>query len=56
MTKLAAKVRAMRGSERGATMVEYALIVVLIALVVAVGAAVLGSGISSLFSSIAGTL
>ena len=53
MTRLAAKLRTLRDAEQGATMVEYALIVVLIALVVAVGAAVLGTAISSLFNSIA---
>lgn len=44
-----------RGDE-GATMVEYALIVVFIALVVVLGATLLGNSISSLFSSIAGSL
>ncbi len=40
-----------RGDERGATMVEYGLIVALIAVVVAVAATVLGQGVSSLFST-----
>jgi Flp pilus assembly pilin Flp len=44
------------GTDEGATMVEYALIVVAIALVVIAGAYFLGTGISSLFNSIAGAL
>jgi Flp pilus assembly pilin Flp len=42
--------------DEGATMVEYALIVVAIALVVLGGAYILGTGVSSLFNSIAGPL
>jgi Flp pilus assembly pilin Flp len=42
--------------DEGATMVEYALIVVAIALVVLGGAYILGTGVSSLFNSIAGSL
>ena len=38
--------------DRGATMVEYGLLVVFIALVVALGATLLGKQLSSLFSSI----
>ena len=38
--------------DRGATMVEYGLLVVFIALVVVLGATFLGSQLSSLFSSI----
>jgi pilus assembly protein Flp/PilA len=39
----------LRRDERGATMVEYGLMVALIALVVAVGAAALGIAIDALF-------
>jgi pilus assembly protein Flp/PilA len=42
--------------EDGATMVEYGLIVALIALVAAVGAEILGGGLSALFESINGSL
>jgi Flp pilus assembly pilin Flp len=52
MQKLATKVR----PDEGATMVEYALIVVAIALVVLAGAYLLGTGISSLFNSISTSL
>ena len=45
-----------RTDERGATMVEYVLIVTAIAIVVLAGALTLGSGISSLFNSISGSL
>lgn len=38
-----------RHGERGASMVEYGLLVALIALVVAVGAGLLGIGIDNLF-------
>ena len=38
--------------ERGATMVEYGLLVGLIALVVALGATVLGQDISTMFNNI----
>jgi pilus assembly protein Flp/PilA len=42
--------------ERGATMVEYGLMVVLVALVAAVGATLLGGALSGLFSDVAGDL
>jgi pilus assembly protein Flp/PilA len=45
-----------RRDERGAAMVEYGLLVGLIALVAAVGATTLGTEVSALFSSIATTL
>jgi pilus assembly protein Flp/PilA len=41
-----------RRDERGAAMVEYGLLVGLIALVVAAGATILGNDISTMFSSI----
>jgi pilus assembly protein Flp/PilA len=43
-------------AEEGQTFVEYALLVVFIALVAVLGATILGSSISSMFSSIAGAL
>ena len=42
--------------EEGATMVEYGLLVALIAVVVAVAATTLGQGISTLFGNVAGDL
>jgi pilus assembly protein Flp/PilA len=44
------------GEEDGATMVEYGLMVALIAVVVAVAATVLGTGIATLFTTVEGTL
>lgn len=43
-------------SEKGATMVEYGLMVALIAVIVAVGAAALGIGIDQLFDDVNATL
>lgn len=42
--------------EEGATMVEYGLIVALIAVVVAVAATTLGTSISGLFEAVSGSL
>lgn len=42
--------------DRGATMVEYGLIVALIAVVVAVAAATLGSQIATLFTNVGNSL
>ena len=42
--------------DRGATMVEYGLIVSVIALVVVVGATVFGNALSTFFSDLAGDL
>ena len=44
------------GSDRGATMVEYGLIVSVIALVVVVGATVFGDALSTFFNDLAGSL
>ncbi len=41
-----------RRDERGATVTEYALLIVFVALAIAVGAQTLGSNISNLFSKI----
>jgi pilus assembly protein Flp/PilA len=43
-------------NERGATMVEYGLMVALIAVVVAVAAGALGTGIAGLFDEVTGDL
>lgn len=45
-----------RHDQRGATMVEYGLIVALIAVVVAIAATVLGGNISSLFDNTASSV
>ena len=42
--------------ERGATMVEYGLLIALIAMVVAIGAEALGNGINDLFNEVADSL
>jgi pilus assembly protein Flp/PilA len=42
--------------EEGASMVEYGLLVALIAVIVAVGAALLGDSINALFTDVAGQL
>ena len=42
--------------EEGATMVEYGLLVALIAVVVAVAATTLGTGIAGLFTTVNGSL
>ncbi len=52
MMRLANAVKKFFREEDAPTMVEYALLVALIALVVAVAAVVLGGGISEIFSSI----
>jgi pilus assembly protein Flp/PilA len=44
------------GEEKGATMVEYGLMVALIAVVVAVAAGVLGTGIAQLFTDVDASL
>lgn len=48
MTKLSTKIR----SQRGVTMIEYAILAAVIALVVATAAGVLGTDISDLFGRI----
>jgi pilus assembly protein Flp/PilA len=49
MTAFIAGIKERFQSEKGATMVEYGLMVALIAIVVAVGALALGNGIDKLF-------
>jgi pilus assembly protein Flp/PilA len=45
-------IKRFRRDERGATGVEYAMLIVFIALAIAVGASALGSGINTLFTNI----
>jgi pilus assembly protein Flp/PilA len=45
-----------RRDERGATAIEYTMLVVFIALAIAVGATALGKGINDLFTNIGGVL
>jgi pilus assembly protein Flp/PilA len=52
MAKLVNSVRKFIREEDAPTMVEYGLMVALIAVVVAVAAAVLGTGISTLFNTV----
>jgi pilus assembly protein Flp/PilA len=54
MSKLCAKLVA-RG-ERGATAVEYGLMVALIAIVIIAAVALLGGNLSSLFNTVAGSV
>lgn len=56
MTAFIAGIKDRLASEKGATMVEYGLMVALIAVFVAVGAAVLGTGINTLFQEVNDTL
>lgn len=51
-----ARMTAARDDDRGATMVEYGLLVALIAVVVAVGAGFLGDGIDALFDEVTAQL
>jgi pilus assembly protein Flp/PilA len=51
MTKLLASIRAHR-SDKGATMVEYGLMVALIAVVVLVAVGPLGTAISTMFNNV----
>ena len=53
MTKLAAKIQSRLASERGATAVEYGLMVALIAAVIIAVVAILCGKISSVFSQVA---
>lgn len=47
------RMQSMLKDEKGATMVEYALLVAFIALIAAAGANILGDGLSAQFSAIA---
>ena len=56
MAKFVAAVKKFVKSEEGASMVEYGLLVALIAIVVAAGAATLGNSVSGLFNTTAGSV
>ena len=56
MTKLAAKLQTIRKSDKGATMVEYGLMVALIAVVVLLAVGPLGTAISGLFAKVSGSV
>ena len=56
MTKLAAKLQTMRQSDKGATMVEYGLMVALIAVIVVLAVGPLGQAISTMFQNITGAI
>ena len=56
MTKLAAKLAMLRKSDKGATMVEYGIMVALIAVIVMVAVGPLGQAISGLFDDVASSL
>ncbi|WP_299442791.1 Flp family type IVb pilin [uncultured Phycicoccus sp.] len=55
MTKALIKLQQLR-SEKGATAVEYGLMVALIAIVIIVAVALLGGNLSTLFNSVAGSV
>jgi len=55
LVKLQVKAAALR-DERGATAVEYGLMVALIAIVIIVAVSLLGSNLSSLFNKVAGSV
>ena len=55
LVKLQVKAAALR-DERGATAVEYGLMVALIAIVIIVAVSLLGSNLSSLFDKVAGSV
>jgi pilus assembly protein Flp/PilA len=56
MTKLAARLRDLRKSDEGATMVEYGIMVALIAVIVMVAVGPLGQAISTMFQNITGSI
>jgi pilus assembly protein Flp/PilA len=56
MSKLASIARRIVRNEEGATMVEYALMVALIAVVVIAGATLLGNSVNAKFSTVAGNV
>ena len=55
-THLQSFTKQMRRDDRGATMVEYGLLVALIAVVVAIGATTLGTAVKGLFQTVATTV
>ena len=53
MTKIAAKVQTLLNKERGATAVEYGLMVALIAVVIIAAVSLLGQNLSTTFDNVA---
>ena len=53
MTKIAAKVQTLLNKERGATAVEYGLMVALIAVVIITAVSLLGNNLSTTFNNVA---
>ncbi len=53
MTKIAAKVQTLLHKERGATAVEYGLMVALIAVVIIAAVSLLGNNLSTTFNNVA---
>ena len=53
MTKIAAKVQTLLNKERGATAVEYGLMVALIAVVIIAAVSLLGNNLSTTFNNVA---
>ena len=56
MTKIAAKVQTLLNKERGATAVEYGLMVALIAVVIIAAVSLLGNNLSTTFNNVAGKI
>jgi pilus assembly protein Flp/PilA len=56
MTKFIAKFQTRMATERGATAVEYGLMVALIAIAIIVAVATLGGNLSGLFTNVAGSV
>jgi pilus assembly protein Flp/PilA len=56
MTEILGRVKRFIRDEEGATMVEYGLMLALIAIVAMAGAAAIGTSANSLFNTTAGTL
>ena len=56
MTKLAARLQMLRSREEGAGMVEYALLVALIAIIALAGVRLLGTGLNTFFSNLSADL
>jgi pilus assembly protein Flp/PilA len=56
MNRIRAKLSTWVSDQRGASMVEYALLVVLIAIIAIVAVAIAGEQVSTAFSTIAATL
>ncbi len=56
MLKLIAKLQTVANEDKGATAVEYGLLVTVIALIMAVGAGILGGALDQLFQDVAAAL